>query len=341
MKILSHFAILLTTTASILNVGLGNAEDAKSQLSVHEIRAILNSIPPYLPGSEVSAEIDVFGSTSMDALAHGWASGFNKFHPKAKVVVSDEGSETVFDRLAKSPSSLGMLSRPVVEADLARLKQLGLKQPIAVMVAREGLGVFVNESNPIQSISHDQFTSLFCIANGDQKSTPMTWSAVGVEGDMGEEPVEVIARTPISGTQAFLKNFVFQGQTMREPAEAFDSNVEVVKELESTKNGVAICGLRCGGHSLRLVGLLNGDTTIPGDDHSVLMGRYPLIRPLTLVLDVGQDSDQARATREFVRYALHQAGQSQDILAGFFPFDPPTLLAEIAKLENSSAEAGN
>lgn len=60
---------------------------------------------------------------------------------------------------------------------------------------------------------------------------------------------------------------------------------------------------------------------------------YPLIRPLTLVLDVAQDDEKGMAAREFVEYALHQAGQGQAILAGFFPFDPPTLRGEMAKLE--------
>ncbi|TWT56363.1 PstS family phosphate ABC transporter substrate-binding protein [Allorhodopirellula solitaria] len=332
MKVLTQFAILFACITPILTQSLTLAEDSGAHLSVQEIRSVLNSIPPYLPEGEVSTEIDIFGSTSMDALAHGWTHGFKKFHPKSTVVISAEGSETVFDRLSRNPSSLGMLSRPVSEAELEKLKQSGLKQPVAIMVAREGLGVFVHESNPIESISPAQFAALFSVADPTQKSEPVTWQAAGVTNDLAESPVEVIARKASSGTQTFLRNYLLPKRTIRTPKAAYASNAEVIEKLESEKNGVAICSLKCGSHSLRLVELRSGHATIPCDDHAVLMGRYPLTRPMTLVLDIGQDSEQAKATREFVRYTLHQAGQSQDILAGFFPFDPPTLLAQLAKL---------
>jgi ABC-type phosphate transport system substrate-binding protein len=125
-----------------------SAQEEAQDVSVDESRALLESIDPYLPRAEVAGEVDVFGSTSMDAMAHGWAIGFKKFHPKVKIVISAEGSETVFARLAKNPASLGMVSRPVTQEDLAQLKEIGLKNPAALMVAREALGVFVHNDNP-------------------------------------------------------------------------------------------------------------------------------------------------------------------------------------------------
>ncbi|WP_197231512.1 PstS family phosphate ABC transporter substrate-binding protein [Novipirellula artificiosorum] len=311
-------------------------DESSTSFSVQEIRSLLNSITPYLPGQEVSAEVDIFGSTSMDALAHGWAGGFKKFHPKATVVISAEGSETAVDRLTKNPASIGMFSRPVSEEELEKLKLAGLENPAAVMVAREALGVFVNESNPLKSINREQFLTLFCVPDGETPSEPMVWSSFGASGGIANEPVEIIARGQNSGTQIFLQNYVFGGQVMREAKASYASNAKVVQALEEDKNAIGICGLKCGSHSLRLLGLQANDTIIPCDDHSVLMGRYPLIRPLTLVLDLGQTGARADANREFVRYALHQAGQSQSILAGFFPFDPPTLRGERAKLEQKS-----
>ena len=147
--------------------------DVKGTASVQELRAVLQSISPYLPVAKVDSEIDVFGSTSMDSLAHGWANGIKRYHPDA------EGSETVFDRMAKNPASVGRLSRPVTDLDLAELKRRGLKRPVAVMIAREALGVYVHESNPLESISYPELISLFC---GDTKSESSTWSQIGVGG---------------------------------------------------------------------------------------------------------------------------------------------------------------
>ena len=315
-----------------------SAEQADSALSVQEVREMLNSVDHYLPADpekDLNVEIDVFGSTSMDSLAHGWASGFKQFHPNAKVVISAEGTDSVFERLSKSPASVGMLSRPVTAEDLKELKEMGLVDPIAISVARQALGVFVHKNNPLESISREQFELLFCAVADSQ---PLKWQEVAVEGELADQPVEILDRSARSGTQKFIAEYLFGGLPLRKAKQTFTSNSEMIAALQQNPRGIAICGLRCGGHSAKLLHLLHHDTIIPSDDHTILLGHYPLIRPLTLVLDKGQKSPEAHASREFVRYALDQEGQAQAILSGFFPFDPPLLRGELLKLKPAAAQ---
>lgn len=335
MSQFARYGMLLSLFLSIFAPEIARSQDQGSDGSVEELRAVLGSIHPYLPGIEIKTEIDVFGSTSMDSLAHGWAVGFKSFHPEAKIVIAAEGSETVFDRLGKNPASIGMLSRPVSEADLVELKKRGLKQPVAVMIARDAMGVFVHESNPLESISYSELTELFC---EDSKGEKITWGSIGFTGELAESPVTLISRNGKSGTRVFLERFVFAGKTMRAATTTADSNAKMVAELEKTPLGIAISELKCGSHGARLLQLRADKATIPSDDHSILVGKYPLTRPLTLVLDLGQASEKAAANREFVRYALSHPGQMQAILSGFFPFDPPTLRAQRLKVtaENST-----
>ncbi len=331
MNHLLRLGILLSIVVSVTVPKPLSSQDANSDGSVGEIRAVLESIHPYLPVKEVKSEIDIFGSTSMDSLAHGWAIGFKKFHPDAKVVISAEGSETVFDRLAKSPSSIGMISRPVTEEDLAELKNRGLQRPVAVMVAREALAVYVNDDNPMESVSYEQLATLFC---SPDESAELTWAAVGVTEKFGEQPVVLLGRNADSGTQTFLRDFIFRGQAMRSAAANFQSNAKLVGEVQKNPSAIAISGLKCGSHGARPLHLRSNKSMIPCDDHSILFGNYPLTRPLTLVLDVGaKHGEHSVASREFVRYALSQAGQMQAIVAGFFPFDPPMLRAEMLKVD--------
>ena len=91
----------------------------QNQASVEELTAILQAIDPYRPAKEVVGTVRVYGSTSMDALAHGWAGGFKQFHPRAVIEISGTGSEETFDRLQSAPDSVAMLSRPITEAELA------------------------------------------------------------------------------------------------------------------------------------------------------------------------------------------------------------------------------
>lgn len=320
------FALFLV---HLVGVSSAVAQQPDAGASVLEIRSILNSIHPYLPAHKVASEIDLFGSTSMDSMAHGWAAGFKKFHPKSKITISAEGSEAVFERVAQNPSSIVMVSRPVSEEDLQRLKEGGMKQPVAVMVAREALGVFVNQDNPIDSVDYRTLVGLACANDAKEK---LTWGSAGLTGKYASEPIVSIGRDQKSGTRTFLREYVFRGFPVRATDKQVETNFEVVSEIAKDPFAVGISSLRCGRHGAKLLHLKSNGIVIPTDEHSILVGNYPLIQPLCLVLDMGQTGEAAIANREFVLYALSQAGQTDAILAGYFPFDPPTLRGQIERI---------
>ena len=213
------------------------------------------------------------------------------------------------------------------------MRKLGLKQPTAFTVAREALTVFVHSSNPTTSISGERIRDLFTTDNFPDE---LTWSAVGATGDWAKKPLHVIARTQDSGTQLFLSEYVFRGSHMRSPTAAFPSNAEVLAALSDDPLGIAICGYRSSGRLVKPLELAVGGTIVPCDDLAILSGRYPLTRPLTLVIDLGQSDAKARASQEFVRYAMCQSGQTQAILVGFFPVDLPLLHAALESLNSQT-----
>ncbi|MEM8670002.1 MAG: substrate-binding domain-containing protein [Planctomycetota bacterium] len=322
----SLLGLLLCLLVTLTTNGPAGAQTPEEQESVQGLGALLQSIHPYIPSEEVTSEIDVFGSTSMDRLAHGWAMGFRKFHPKATVTISAEGSETAFDRIANSPNSIAMLSRPATEKDLVRLKEKGMKQPAVVFVAREPLGVFVHPSNPLRAIDYETLSILFC--QSTESDGPITWGTLGLDGDYQSKPVKTIGRGTNSGTFTFLKNNLFRGREMRELTVTANSNFEVVSSVAKDPQAVAVSGLRRGGHKARTVPLTANGSLIPSDDRSLLSGRYPMMRSFCLVFDLGQEGKTATANREFVRYAITQAGQNEAVLAGFLPYDPESLRAQ-------------
>ncbi|MEZ6137696.1 MAG: substrate-binding domain-containing protein [Pirellulaceae bacterium] len=298
---------------------------------VAAVEAMLETIDPYRPEAEANATIQVFGSTAMDALAHGWVNGFTQFHKGAKVEISAANSSEAFDRLAKQPTGIAMLSRPVKSEELESLKMQGLKQPVAFEVAREALGVFVHSSNPANTISGEQLRKVFTAESDHEK---LTWSVLGATGAWASQPMKVISRTPTSGTQMFLQDFVFNGLKLRDGVSEHVSNADVVSAVAKDPQAIGICGLRCGATTAKPLQLTVGASVVPSDDHAILSGQYPLTRPLSLVIDLGQKSPAAMASQEYVRYALCRAGQQQSILAGYYPVDLPLLRAGLQRLGN-------
>jgi phosphate transport system substrate-binding protein len=303
------------------------------QPSVSDMVAILKAVDPYLPPKDpnaVTGSVKVHGSTSMDALAHVWASGFSEFHKAVKVEIAASGSFEAFEHLVANPSCVAMLSHPVRDAELAALKEKGLKQPVAFVVAREALGIFVHKTNPVQAITGEQMRAVFTT---DAKGVVPTWGQLGATGDWANKPIHVIARSETSGTQVYLRDFVFGGSTMREGVSKHVSNAETLAAVTADPLGIAICGLKSTGASVRPLSLKAANNLIPSDEHAVLSGQYPLTRALTLVIDMGQSDANAKAAQEYVHFALCQSGQASAIGASFFPVDLPLLRASLHKLQ--------
>ena len=339
MRLISKFALLRVgcqiawvTLAFALGASVATAQGqpaASPGGSVEQLTAMLQAIDPYCPGASVSRPVTVFGSTSMDALAHGWAGGFKNFHPESQVEVLAAGTDKLAELFQRHPAGIAMVSRPVLGAELEQLRKAGLKQPVAFMVAREALGVFVHESNPVSSISGEQLRQVF--TTGGQPGA-LKWSLLGATGEWANRPIDIIARTENSGTQRFLSDYVFNGASIRPGISEHVSNAEVLRTVSRDPQAIAICGYRSAGSSVKPLPLAFGTELIPCDDHSVLSGHYPLTRPMSLVIDLGQTGPQATASQELVRYALCQAGQTQAILVGLFPVDLPLLRAGLETL---------
>ena len=325
-------------------VGAGQASSAQSAVPqpsaaatarmgeqpVQNIMAMLSAIDPYRPSGEQKGTVHVYGSTAMDNMAHAWADEFKQFHPQVNVEISAAGSGDAFKQLKENPQALVMLSRPVKPEELEQIKSESIKEPVAFSVAREALGVFVHDTNPIKSITGEQLRAVFT------KETPaeqLKWKLLGVSGPMAEKPIHLVARSETSGTQSFLRDFVFGGMEMRTTETSHGSNSDVLGALGQDPLAITICGLRANAFSVRTVPLLSRGVAIPSDDAAVLNGQYPLTRSLTLVLDLSQTQAEAKAAQEMVHFALCRSGQLAAIRAGFFPAALPTLKAGLTLLQ--------
>ena len=293
------------------NLQLSAAEPAGAVCSVEKLRSLLQSIDPYQPAHIAAGKISVFGSSAMDGLAYAWSDNFREFHPEIQVELSSLNDLEAMKRLVNEPTGLWLLSRPVKADELALLKSQGLREPVAFEVAREALGVFVHESNSVSTISGEQLRAVF---SAELPESP-TWKLLGATGPMADKPIHIISRKSDSGTQRFLQDVVF-GSRLREGV-VVESNAKVVDAIKDNPLAIGICGLRCGNYEARPLSLQVGGGSIPSDELAILSGQYPLIRPLSVVVDLAAVNNQAAV--EFVRYMLSQSGQAENVLAATFP----------------------
>jgi phosphate transport system substrate-binding protein len=318
-----------STSQSLARAANPSAPAAGSS-SISEMIAMLKVIDPYRPTGQQSGTVHIYGSTAMDNMAHAWADDFKKFHPQVQVEISAAGSGDAFGKLKQNPQALVMLSRPVKPEELQQLKSDAIKSPVAFVVAREALGVFVHSSNPLKSISGEQLRAVFTKQTNE---ADLKWKLLGIAGEMAEKPIHLVARAETSGTQAFLRDFVFGGLEMRATENSHGSNSDVLGALAQDPLGITICGLRANGVSVKSLPLVIGGQPIATDDAAVMNGRYPLTRSLSLVVDLSQAGAEAKTAQELVQFALCRSGQLYAIQAGFFPAELPTLKAGLNLLQ--------
>lgn len=297
---------------------------------LQDLVATLSMIDPYRPTSDLSGTVHVYGSTAMDNLAHAWDDEFKQFHPEVQVEIAAAGSGDAFEQLKKNPQAMVMLSRPVKPEELEELKSDAIQEPVAFVVCREALGVFVHADNPIPAITGEQLRAVF---TKQTKDADLKWKMLGVSGPLAEQPIHLVLRSETSGTQSFLREFVFGGMEMRTASETHGSNNDVLGALAQDPLAITICGLRANGYGVRSLPLVSRGVPIPSTDADVLKGRYPLTRNLTVVVDMGQKGAEATAAQQLVRFALCRSGQVSAIRAGFFPAELSTLKAGLSLLQ--------
>lgn len=167
--------------------------------------------------------ITLSGSTSVAPLASQLARGYLKDKPgKAKFKLLQGGSDIGIADVSRGRVTLGMSSRDPQPTDPGGL--------VFNRIARDGICVATNKSNPVAGLSQDQIQSIF---SGRVRS----WSQV--PGASATGPIDLIVRSPASGTQDAFQN-IFMGQSLRVAPSASQkaSNGLVQQSIRSDKNAI-------------------------------------------------------------------------------------------------------
>ena len=286
-----------------------------------QLMHLLEQLTPYRPAKELKGKATLTGSTTMYDLGHQWALNFKQFHPNVEFSGKAEGSEAALKALAADNNVIAGVSRPVNKQDQQLLQSGKCKEPMAIIVATDAMAICVHQDNPIQQLSPEQIQSIFA-ADSDGSSKTKSWNSLGVDGPLGSQPIHIYGREEGSGTGAYLSRTVLAGAAAAKPTKSFLSNADVVKAIAEDRTAIGICALSTSSVGIRKLPLEIQGQVVAADDASVLAGKYPLLRPLILVIDREQLKSDGGLRESVLRYVLSKDGQTEVMKAGFFPLDP-------------------
>ncbi len=209
------------------------------------------------------------GSTTVGPIAKSFATYFTRKFG-IRVTVSESGSGNGAKSLINHTCSIATLSRPMKAEELAAAKKIGVN-PVAHVIALDGLAMVVHPGNPVRSLTKAQISSIY-------RGTVTNWQEVGGPNAR----IVVIQRESNSGTEDSFKELVVgKGVQITRNAETQASNGAVKNRVSTTPGAIGFLGLGFVDRSVKSVAVNGIAPTIP----SVKNGTYPVTRPLYFYTD--------------------------------------------------------
>jgi phosphate transport system substrate-binding protein len=242
---------------------------------------------------------DTLGAKLVPMLAEEYKAS----HPGVTFEIAAEGSTTGIAAIIDSTAQLGMSSRRAKPTEMSAGSAKGVTlQP--TIVAYDGIGVIVNQGNPVSTLTKRQVEQIFA---GDITD----WSQVG--GSAG--PISIYTRNTSSGTYSDFKELAMKKRDYASSSQKMAGNEQIAAEVAKNANGIGYVGLAYltdpGIKTISIEGSLPNEA-------SVIAKKYPYARP-TFYYTNGEAQGEAA---KFLAFTLSDQGQKTVRKVGFVPVRP-------------------
>jgi phosphate transport system substrate-binding protein len=239
---------------------------------------------------------DTLGAKLVPMLAEDYKAS----HPGVTFEIAAEGSTTGITAIIDGTAQLGMSSRRAKPTEMSAGAAKGVTlQP--TVVAYDGIGVIVNQGNPVSTLTKRQVEQIFA---GDITD----WSQVG--GSAG--PISIYTRNTSSGTYSDFKDLAMKKRDYAGSSQKMAGNEQIAAEVAKNANGIGYVGLAfLTDPGIKTVSIEGNLPT----EASVLAKKYPYARP-TFYYTNGEAQGEAA---KFLAFTLSDEGQKTVRKVGFVP----------------------
>jgi phosphate transport system substrate-binding protein len=259
--------------------------------------------------SAVSAQpketLTIKGSDTMVILVQRWAERYMGAYKQAVIQVTGGGSGTGISSLINGTTDICASSRPMKPAEVQKLRDKFGRGAVEIKVAKDGIALYVNEKNPVKSLSLEQVRHIYTgkITN---------WKQVGGS----DARIILYGRENNSGTYAYFKEEVLLNSDFAAQTQSLPGTAGVVNAIARDVNGIGYGGSAYGKGIRELD--IRKDADSPALAPSLVnikSGNYPITRFLYFYTRVRPEGSM----KSFIDYALGAEGQKLVADVGYFP----------------------
>lgn len=249
-------------------------------------------------------KITVKGSDTMVILAQKWAEVYMKAHPEAIIQVTGGGSGTGIAALINGSTDICNSSRPMKRSEMDKLKDRYASLGVEIPCAKDGITVFLHESNPIKELSIKQLSGIF-----SGKIT--NWKEVGGP----DQSIKLYGRENSSGTYVFFKDNVVKGDYAAS-CQTLPGTAAVVNAVSKDKFGIGYGGAAYAA-GVKHCAVKKDDKSVAymATTETVKAGQYPITRYLYMYLKNRPTGD----VKTYIDWILSPEGQKLVASVGYFP----------------------
>jgi phosphate transport system substrate-binding protein len=257
------------------------------------------------PAIAQAGTVSIKGSDTMVVLGQRWAEEYMKKHPETTIQVTGGGSGTGISALINGTTEICEASRSMKDAEKAQLKEKAGAGPEEIVVAKDGLSVYLNDSNPLNELTMEQLKGIFT-------GKVTNWKEVGGP-DLKIIPY---SRENSSGTYVFFKEHVLSNADYTPRAQAMPGTAAVVNAVSKEKASIGYGGAAYA-KGIKVIKVKKDAASqgIAPSDATVKNGTYPLSRPLFFYLR----GKPAGEIKSIVDWVLSPEGQAVVLKVGYFP----------------------
>ncbi|HVZ40425.1 MAG TPA: phosphate ABC transporter substrate-binding protein [Candidatus Kapabacteria bacterium] len=244
------------------------------------------------------------GSDTMVLLAQAWAEAFGSKHADIQVQVTGGGSGTGIAALIGGTTDIANASRPMSPEERAQIKQKFGSDVLEIPVAKDGIGIYVNPDNPVQSLTTEQLRGIY-------SGTITDWK------DVGGKPGAIIlyGRENSSGTYVFFKEHVLNKGDFAKNTQALPGTAAIVNSVSKDKAGIGYGG-EAYAKGVKVLGIAGADgKAVTLSEETVRSGAYPLSRSLFFYLRQAPSG----GVKTYLDWVLSPEGQAVVKKAGYYP----------------------
>ncbi len=249
-------------------------------------------------------KITVKGSDTMVILAQKWAEVYMKSHPQTVVQVTGGGSGTGISALINGSTDICNSSRPMKQSEMDKLKDRYASMGIEIPCAKDGVTIFLNESNPVKELTIKQLSNIF---SGKTRN----WKEVGGP----DQDIKLYGRENSSGTYVFFKDNVVKTDYAAS-CQTLPGTAAVVNAVSKDKFGIGYGGAAYAA-GVKHCAVKKDDKSVAyvASAETIKSGQYPITRYLYMYL-CNRPTGEIKA---YIDWILGAEGQKLVTEIGYFP----------------------